>query len=374
MDAFNPTTSGGGFSEYHYRPKWQNNAVERYFVQAQKDGNTPKPGFNRTGRGYPDISLAGLRYKVVLASHQNGVYGMSGTSGPCSVAAAFISNINAARWAIGKGSIGFINPTFYVDNAPFVNDITSGDNKGNCEEGFYTAAGWDPVTGLGSINYAKFQTMVVGLGTAIPTAGPTKSPSVRPTRRPTLVRPTYKPTPEPTDEPSAQPTTMPTYSTFIPSVLPTFFPTNKPVVRLLTARPTFKNPTSKPLSSAPATTMSPVDTYSAKPPTIYPTALSSLKPSTKPTSCSCPTIIPTSCPSSSPTSPPVAAPTAEPTPLPSSAIPTYRPSITPSSPPVTVRTYRPSKVPSFKPSYAPNARTAPPSSAVYSSIRVYQVQ
>jgi hypothetical protein len=171
-------------------------AVEGYFAQADKDGHAPKPGYNTTGRGYPDISLAGLRYQVIISSNPTEMLGMSGTSAPCSVAAAFFSNINAARMAIGKKSIGFVNPLLYPSlyySPDFFNDITVGDNKVNCDKGFYTAEGWDPVTGMGSINYEKFEKTVLGFGTSTPTANPTNGPSFRPTRKPIVARPSYTP-------------------------------------------------------------------------------------------------------------------------------------------------------------------------------------
>ena len=73
-----------------------------------------------------------------------------------------ISLVNSARRAAGKPSLGFLNPALYALHSTFVNDITEGENHclaagaQCCAEGFYAATGWDPVTGLGSIDFAKF--------------------------------------------------------------------------------------------------------------------------------------------------------------------------------------------------------------------------
>jgi hypothetical protein len=48
-----------------------------------------------------------------------------------------------------------------------------------CTQGFYATTGWDPVTGLGSINYAKMETAFLPLGsTNTLTTGPSLSPVV----------------------------------------------------------------------------------------------------------------------------------------------------------------------------------------------------
>jgi tripeptidyl-peptidase I len=119
----------------------------------------PVPGYNRQGRGYPDISLAAANYLVMVGG---GYGGIAGTSASCPVAAGLMSNINAARMAIGKGSLGWMHPTLYAKAHLFTNDVVTGDNKcpwGKtcCTEGFSAVTGWDPATGFGSVNYGKMQ-------------------------------------------------------------------------------------------------------------------------------------------------------------------------------------------------------------------------
>ena len=98
-----------------------------------------------------------------------------------------VSLVNAARVSIGKGGLGWINPTLYKYSSSFANDITVGNNKCTsssfcCTSGFSTSSGWDPVTGLGSINFANFKTVLTGLGNKlnIPTVGPVRAPTNKP--------------------------------------------------------------------------------------------------------------------------------------------------------------------------------------------------
>ena len=61
----------------------------------------PFEGYNRSGRGYPDISVAGSSYQVFLGGRQ---YSISGTSAATPVVAGMISLVNAARAAEGRSS------------------------------------------------------------------------------------------------------------------------------------------------------------------------------------------------------------------------------------------------------------------------------
>ena len=160
-------TSGGGFSTYWATPKWQTNAVSSYFSKVKT--STLSPGFNANGRGIPDISLIAVDYvPIVGGSSNNFAYG---TSASAPVFAAFVSLVNAARKKQGRGTVGYILPTLYAyaaTNASLFNDVGSGGNNKCCAmtsaktlpvcctSGFLTSAGWDPVTGLGSINYDSF--------------------------------------------------------------------------------------------------------------------------------------------------------------------------------------------------------------------------
>ena len=180
-------TSGGGFSTYYLQPAYQKKAVERYFRLSANAGKTPVAGYKADGRGYPDISLAGFDYAVGIGGT---IYGVSGTSASAPALAGFFSNINAARIAGGKGPIGWVNPVLYSNHTLFVKDITSGHNKCGatgvcCPQGFYAMPGWDPTTGLGSIDYAKLESAFLSLGQFV--NGVIHSPTREPTQLPTTV-------------------------------------------------------------------------------------------------------------------------------------------------------------------------------------------
>ena len=78
-------TTGGGFSTYYPQPSWQTNAVNAYFA-GLPSSDTPAAGYNRLGRGIPDISLLGAEYLVVIDSQ---LYFMFGTSCSAPVLAAY---------------------------------------------------------------------------------------------------------------------------------------------------------------------------------------------------------------------------------------------------------------------------------------------
>ncbi|KIP07558.1 hypothetical protein PHLGIDRAFT_70854 [Phlebiopsis gigantea 11061_1 CR5-6] len=69
---------------------------------------------------------------------------------------AVVSLINDALNVAGKKPLGFLNPFLYANPSAFI-DITSGDNPGCGTNGFTAATGWDPVTGLGTPNFAKLK-------------------------------------------------------------------------------------------------------------------------------------------------------------------------------------------------------------------------
>ena len=178
-------------------------------------------------------------------------YLVGGTSASAPALAGMFSSINAARHNAGKGSVGWINPVLYGRGSTFVKDVTSGKNNCRssglcCSEGFYATKGWDPTSGLGSVNYGLMEKEFVSLGTAStgfipPTSYPTRMPTSKPTERPsgptvspTIApsMPTYSPsTASPTSTPTAIPSSPPTSTpTSIPSSTPTSPPTSIPAL------------------------------------------------------------------------------------------------------------------------------------------------
>ena len=83
-----------------------------------------------------------------------------GTSASAPIFASFIAAVNDARIAAGKSPLGFLNPFLYSDGVSALNDVTSGSNPGCNTTGLPAAPGWDPITGLGTPDFAKLLTAV----------------------------------------------------------------------------------------------------------------------------------------------------------------------------------------------------------------------
>ncbi|KAI1177804.1 peptidase S8/S53 domain-containing protein [Nemania sp. FL0916] len=143
--------SGGGFSNYFPMPSYQKSAVT-HFLKNYAPNYGPNV-YNDSGnaRGFPDVAAIGLSVATVW---NGSTYGVGGTSASAPIFAGIVTLLNEARIAIGKGPIGFLNPTLYKHPEAF-NDITIGNNPGCGTGGFNATPGWDPVTGLGSPNYEK---------------------------------------------------------------------------------------------------------------------------------------------------------------------------------------------------------------------------
>lgn len=139
-------TSGGGYSQRIQTPSWQAGHV---------DGQ---------GRGVPDLALVGHGYSMVVGGRWVTV---DGTSASAPTLGGMISLINAKLKAMGKPSVGFLNPLLYSNTSSSVFfDVTEGDNRcarsgAPCCGGYDAAPGWDPTTGLGVPDFARLQAMVL---------------------------------------------------------------------------------------------------------------------------------------------------------------------------------------------------------------------
>ncbi|PCH35779.1 subtilisin-like protein [Wolfiporia cocos MD-104 SS10] len=152
--------SGGGFSNVFPMPDYQRAAVENYLTAYPPP--YPAGTYNTSGsRAYPDLSANGANYVIAV---QGEFYLVYGTSCASPVTAAILSAVNDARLAIGKGPIGFINPVIYTPLfMGAFNDITNGSNPGCGTNGFSAEPGWDPVTGVGTPNFARLLGLWLGL-------------------------------------------------------------------------------------------------------------------------------------------------------------------------------------------------------------------
>ena len=102
----------------------------------------------------------------------------SGTSYSGSLFAGMISLINDARLHANKTTVGFVNPALYAlhrtDGPKVFRDIKEGSSKcpnpkmtgamvGCCKHGFRTGKGWDPLTGLGSVDFSELMVELMKL-------------------------------------------------------------------------------------------------------------------------------------------------------------------------------------------------------------------
>jgi len=152
--------SSGGFSNY-----WDRAQLAPYQVSAadQYIKNTPNlpaaSKWNHTGAGFPDISAQAENFIIVIDGFSTSV---AGTSCSSPTVAGIFALLNDIRFAAGKSSLGWLNPLLYQNPSAF-NDITSGSNPGCGTSGFPASPGWDPVTGLGTPNFAKLSQIVKNL-------------------------------------------------------------------------------------------------------------------------------------------------------------------------------------------------------------------
>jgi len=166
-------TSGGGFSTVWTAPSYQQSVVNAYLSQSNSTGMMPPTSaYVAGGRGYPDVALLGHSYYIVDGGQE---YIVSGTSCSSPVFGALITLVNGQRIAAGKASLGFLNPALYqlaASDPSIFNDITSGWNNCPasqtvppqcCPYGFPATAGWDAMTGLGSVNFPKLLAALLAL-------------------------------------------------------------------------------------------------------------------------------------------------------------------------------------------------------------------
>ncbi|KAJ7804163.1 family S53 protease [Mycena olivaceomarginata] len=151
--------TSGGFSNYFPIPDYQAKDVAAYFAFIDSLGTIPEDGrFNRSGRGFPDVSAQGENIEIVV----DGQFGtVAGTSCSSPIFASVVALLNDELVAAGKPTLGFLNPFLYSSaGRTALNDVMFGDNPGCATDGFFGNTGWDAVTGLGTPNYTALRTAV----------------------------------------------------------------------------------------------------------------------------------------------------------------------------------------------------------------------
>ncbi|KDO32601.1 hypothetical protein SPRG_03074 [Saprolegnia parasitica CBS 223.65] len=153
-------TSGSGFSWYASRPSYQDNVVQAYNLKENLDESTAM--YNGDGRVFPDVVAIGHNVPIVV---DNMVEWTDGTSASAPIVAALLNQVNKDRLLRNLPLLGFVNPYLYklFDVCPHIfRDISVGNNKCGghgqdcCDSGFSAGSGWDPLTGLGAIQYDRF--------------------------------------------------------------------------------------------------------------------------------------------------------------------------------------------------------------------------
>jgi kumamolisin len=91
---------------------------------------------------------------------------IGGTSAVAPLYAGLLARVNQSLASGGGNPVGFVNPLLYSQAAPAgsFHDITSGNNDiYKALKGKFTAGpGWDPCTGLGSVDGAKLLASLSG--------------------------------------------------------------------------------------------------------------------------------------------------------------------------------------------------------------------
>jgi len=143
--------SGAGAAGAFPMPSWQTSYAQNYFNTAP---NLPK--FTHSQRIYPDISGCAS----ILPLIQKGTLSYAaGTSFASPTFAGIFTQIAILREQGGKAPIGFLNSVLSTlnPNQNPLNDITTGESQGNCNNNLPAIVGWDMGTGWGTANYPRMK-------------------------------------------------------------------------------------------------------------------------------------------------------------------------------------------------------------------------
>jgi len=157
--------SGGGFFATDAQPSYQTTAVGNYLAQTGLS-LPPACSYTPNSRATPDGSALGdVHFQVVI---HGGVTSVGGTSASTPTFSAIVTLLNDIRLNNGKQTLGFLNPWLYqtqVNTAGAFFDVTVGNNlvAGCCGStgGFQCTPGWDPVSGVGTPNFAVLSQVVL---------------------------------------------------------------------------------------------------------------------------------------------------------------------------------------------------------------------
>jgi kumamolisin len=135
---------GGGVSERHERPSWQDALLDA------------------DGRGYPDLALladsaTGYAVSYCPSPDECGWTALGGTSAATPLAAGALTLVNQARQERGLGRVGLIAPTLYSaagSGVAIVRDVTETDNRLFGLDCCDATVGLDQASGWGAPDFA----------------------------------------------------------------------------------------------------------------------------------------------------------------------------------------------------------------------------
>lgn len=135
--------SGGGLSWQFPAPAHQAQSVAAYLRKTSSlPGMAPPSSFNASGRAYPDVAAMST----------------DGTSQSSPTVAGIWSLLMDHRLNNGLPPLGFVAPRIWQVAEQFpgeaFTDVTKGDTKTSCDNGFPATEGWDAVTGWGRPNWS----------------------------------------------------------------------------------------------------------------------------------------------------------------------------------------------------------------------------
>ena len=154
-------TTGGGFSFFAGRPKYQNDVVKAYLASSLPF--PPRGAFNPSGRGFADVAALGAN---ILVFANDGPALLSGTSASTPLVAALFTLLNGQLLNQGLPPVGFSNPALYkLPRKAFTETLLS-SNTG-CQysrvpmQGFNSTTGWNPLSGLGTPVFSLWEAWIL---------------------------------------------------------------------------------------------------------------------------------------------------------------------------------------------------------------------
>ncbi|KAJ6454226.1 family S53 protease-like protein [Mycena sanguinolenta] len=147
------SSSAGGFSNYFSVPSYQSADTSAYLASI---GDVYSGMYNPSGRGFPDVAS---EWEVFIVN-EGGVTSAGGTSCASPIFASFIALVNDRLIAAGKPVLGFLNPFLYSTGKGGLDDVANGQSSGcsGSTGGWNSTTGWDPVSGLGTPDWAGMMT------------------------------------------------------------------------------------------------------------------------------------------------------------------------------------------------------------------------